>query len=210
MSLVSPRATAMSPDERRRSILQAVVPLLAERGAEVSTREIAEAAGIAEGTIFRVFEDKRCLMLAAAKEAIDPEGGEELFEAAMAEAGDLREKVVLAAARVQERMRLTMAVMMGVRSHLVAEHHAHQPDADDRGRVGPPRFVLEAQEALHKRLTGLFTPYAGQLAFAPEQAALALRSLVFGSSRTELGLQPSLTPEEIADVLLDGILRREG
>ena len=56
---VTPRATAMSPDDRRRAIVAALVPLIVERGGEVSTREIAQAAGIAEGTIFRVFADKR-------------------------------------------------------------------------------------------------------------------------------------------------------
>lgn len=197
----------MSADERRRSIVHVVVPLLAERGAGVSTREIAEAAGIAEGTIFRVFPDKRSLMFAAAKEAMDPEGGDELFDAALHEAGDLRAKVVVAASRVQERMRLTMAVMTAIRPLLMGEHardhHDHGPK-----QHGPPAFVVEAQEALHQRLTRLFEPYADQLGFRPDQAAVALRSLVFGSARPELGMKPALTPDEIADVLLHGVLRR--
>jgi AcrR family transcriptional regulator len=201
-----PRATAMSADERRRAIVEAVVPLLAERGSELSTREIAEAAGIAEGTIFRVFEDKRALMVAAAKEAINPAGGEDLFAEAMSEQLDLRGKVVAAARRVQERMRLTMAVMVAVRAHLMAE--AHDSDRHQK-HPGPPKFVLEAQEALNERLTTLFEPHRGELAIEPAQAAVALRSLVFGASRPELGMKAVLTPEQIADVLLHGVLKRE-
>ena len=43
-------------------IVDAVVPLLLEHGGDVTTRQIAEAAGIAEGTIFRVFPDKAALL----------------------------------------------------------------------------------------------------------------------------------------------------
>src|ERR1700709_646821 len=94
---VSPRASSMSPDDRRKAIVTALVPLIVERGGEVTTREIAEAAGIAEGTIFRVFPDKKSLLLAAAEEAINPAGGQELFDQAMAGVTDLREQIVLAA-----------------------------------------------------------------------------------------------------------------
>ena len=46
------RAAPMAPDERRRAIVDVVVPLLLQHGDGVTTKQIAEAAGIAEGTIF--------------------------------------------------------------------------------------------------------------------------------------------------------------
>ena len=52
------RATALPADERRTMIVEATLPLLLRHGEMVTTRQIAEAAGIAEGTIFRVFADK--------------------------------------------------------------------------------------------------------------------------------------------------------
>ena len=56
------RATALPPSERRAEIIAATLPLLLAHGASVTTRQIAEAAGIAEGTIFRVFPDKESLI----------------------------------------------------------------------------------------------------------------------------------------------------
>src|SRR5690606_23916200 len=49
--VVRERARPLAPEERREAILDAVLPLLRERGREVTSRELAEAAGVAEGTI---------------------------------------------------------------------------------------------------------------------------------------------------------------
>ena len=204
---MTPRAAAMAPADRRRAIVEALVPLLVERGGEVSTREIAQAAGIAEGTIFRVFADKKSLMLAAAEEAINPADGQAAFDEAMAADPDLRPQVVAAAQRILDRMRMTMAVMMAVRSYLWDDDDAHRRHHEGK-HVGPPPFVMEAQAQLHRRLTGLFEPHRDELAVEPEVAALALRSLVFGASRPELGMVPALDAEQIADLLLQGVTTR--
>jgi len=204
---MSPRATAMSPDDRRKAIVRALVPLLVERGGEVSTREIAEAAGIAEGTIFRVFPDKRSLMLAAAEEAINPADGRAAFDEAMAAETTLRDRVVVAAQRVLDRQRMTMSVMMAVRAHLMWDEESRKADPVKK-HFGPPQFVLDAQAELHWRLTGIFEAHRDELAVEPEVAAVALRSLIFGASRPELGMTPALSAEQIADLLLSGVATR--
>ena len=66
------RAEALPADERRAMIIEAMLPLLLEHGEMVTTRLIAEAAGIAEGTIFRVFADKDELIAAVVEHATDP------------------------------------------------------------------------------------------------------------------------------------------
>ena len=194
----------MSPDDRRQAIVQAMLPLLVEQGDEITTRQIAQAAGIAEGTIFRVFPDKKALMLAAAEEAINPADGAAAWEEAMREiASACASKVVVAAQRVLDRMRLTMSVMFAVRRHLGRSHeelHRH-----DKKHFGPPQFVLDAQAELHRRLTGIFEAHRDELAVEPEVAAVALRSLIFGASRPELGMTPALSADQIADLLLSGV-----
>jgi AcrR family transcriptional regulator len=195
----------MSPDERRKAIVHAMLPLLVERGDEITTRQVAEAAGIAEGTIFRVFPDKKALMLAAAEEAINPADGAAAWDEAMREVGPLRDKVVVAAQRVLDRMRLTMAVLFAVRRHLGSHEELHR---HDKKHFGPPQFVLDAQAELHRRLTGIFEAHRDELAVEPEVAAVALRSLIFGASRPELGMAPALSAEQIADLLLSGVATR--
>lgn len=58
-------------EERRRAILAAAVEVFAEKGfAAARTREIAGAAGLAEGTIYLYFEGKDDLLLTAFREAV--------------------------------------------------------------------------------------------------------------------------------------------
>ena len=149
-------------------------------------------------------------MLAAVEETINPAAAQADFDAAVAGAEGLRAQVVAVTARVLERMRLTMTVMMAVRQHLMALHAERgAAGADHKRGFGPPPFVLRAQEELHGRLTGLFERHRDELAAEPSVAALALRSLILGASRPELGPSPTLTPDQIADLLLDGVRRRD-
>ena len=62
---MSPRAEALPQTERRDQIVDAALPLLREHGRQVTTRQIADAAGIAEGTIFRAFASKEEIIEAA-------------------------------------------------------------------------------------------------------------------------------------------------
>ena len=54
------RVPALAPEERRAALIAATIPLLHEHGLEVSTKQIAHAAGVAEGTIFGVTKSNAC------------------------------------------------------------------------------------------------------------------------------------------------------
>ncbi len=73
--IVTPRARAkpLPPDSRKAMIIDAVIPLLIEHGRAVTTRQLADAAGLGEGTIFRAFGDKESLIEAAVARFLDPE-----------------------------------------------------------------------------------------------------------------------------------------
>src|SRR5689334_8636203 len=63
----------MTAEDRRTALAEATLPLLLEHGRAVTTKQIADAAGVAEGTIFRVFESKDDLVLAAVERGLDME-----------------------------------------------------------------------------------------------------------------------------------------
>ncbi len=195
----------MAPDERRKAIIDAVVPLLVQHGPAITTKQIAEAAGIAEGTIFRVFPDKRALFLATAAETINPEGGRGAMAAALAEVGELRPKVVLMATQMIARMEQGMLAMMALRTVFMKEG----PGPGDReAPPGPPQFIVDANVALIDALSDLlFGPHSAELAVPPRRAALVLRSLVFGTWHPGMHDDERLTPDEIADACLSGVTR---
>ncbi len=200
---MSPRAAPLSADERRRAIVAALLPLLVEKGGDVSTRDIAAAAGVAEGTIFRVFPDKAALMTAAAQEAVNPATGRAEFDAMLAGTTDLRERVRLTAEHLTGRMQEAMKVMFAVRAHLMTQSRTSVP-------TGPPAFIVDANRELLERLTDLFSLHRDELRVPPEIAAVVLRSIVFGSRHPGMELAPDLTPAQIADVIVDGVTRAGG
>ena len=59
----------MARADRRAAIIEATLPLIHEVGTAVTTRQVAEAAGVAEGTIFRVFDSLQELVDATIMEA---------------------------------------------------------------------------------------------------------------------------------------------
>jgi AcrR family transcriptional regulator len=201
---MSPRAAAMAPDDRRKAIIDVVVPLLLDHGGEVTTREIAEAAGIAEGTIFRVFPDKNALWLAVAERTLDPQAERDELAEAIAGATDLYTKIERAADHLLQRSQRVMAVMMLLRGMWM--RHAEHDGKEHRRGEGPP-FIVEANRALMSGLTELFEAHRTELAVGPQTAAAVLRSLVLGQRHPGAHADYLLTPAEVAEVMLHGVLR---
>ena len=205
-SVRSSRAAPMTPEDRRSAILEAVVPLLLAHGDDLTTRQIAEAAGIAEGTIFRVFPDKPALLMAAAERVLNPPQGWSELDAELARCTTLREKVLVAAERLHARTERVMVVMMALRRIWTSQ--AQRPTHDQDGLHDPRQLFADSHRTLHEALTRMLTPHEGELRVTVSTAATVLRTLVLGSRHPGADPAHRLSPEEIADVLLDGVSAR--
>ncbi|MCL2735698.1 MAG: TetR/AcrR family transcriptional regulator [Propionibacteriaceae bacterium] len=130
----------MSVEERRRDIIAATVPLLEEEGFAVSTRRIADAAGIAEGTVFRVFSTKQELLRAAVNSVMDPADLIARIDA-IDPAGTLEEKLSEVLDIVQEsatRVQTFMMAMRGRSFQAAMKLRARMgADASSEGRLAP-------------------------------------------------------------------------
>ena len=188
----------MPPDERRAAVLRAAVPLVRERGAQVSTRELAEAAGVAEGTLFRVFPDKRALVCAALAEAMDPAPLERSL-AAVDRSLPLEQRVRHAIEIVSEHTEGVVQLMTAL--HELADDGA----ATRRGPRTRARSEHEARDArLLDALAAVFE--ADALRVTPLQAAGLVRGVVLGDRMPGMPDGARLTPAAVAACLVRGLL----
>jgi AcrR family transcriptional regulator len=164
-------------------IVAATLPLLVEHGEMVTTRQIADAAGIAEGTIFRAFPDKESLLRAALDAALDHEPAER----AMAEIDPglpLPEALTAAVVILQQRVVHVwrIASSLGPRFHNASRKHL----------------------VVSPALLELFKAHRSELAMPPAQAARLLQAITLAVTHPSLAETP-LKPAAVVQLILHGV-----
>jgi AcrR family transcriptional regulator len=182
----------MAPEDRRAALIAATVPLLHEHGLEVSTKQIAQAAGVAEGTIFGVFPDKRSLVVAAIMQTVDPAPTTAAISA-IDPALDLRARLSVAAALINDRFAANAQLMAAVRLTFQGGH----PEGVAR--------MTRAREQLLTALTELIEPDAALLRRSPAEVA-RLVLLFCGANNHGPFADRRFDGDELVSLLFDGLL----
>lgn len=165
-------------------IIDAVTPLLMEFGPQVTSRQIADAAGIAEGTVYRAFADKESLINAVLEKQMDFTPLRSALSA-IDPGLPLDDKVLAAVTAIQGKFQKVFGLMALF--------------GDRRPHTNHPRDTLG----------GIFeTMLASEthrLNCSPEMVARIIRLLAFSTSIPHLNDGVTYTPEELTDIVLYGI-----
>jgi AcrR family transcriptional regulator len=197
------RAVPLPPKERRESIIATTIPLVARRGASVTTAEIADAAGIAEGTVFSVFDDKADLLRAVFAAALDPSGVVDSISK-IDKDQPLKDQLIEATTILVERASGVAGIVDALRSLSPMDHSA---SGDHRMHIMHARATaIEARSAVHASLIGLLSGHTEDLRVRPDVAAAALTAQAWHAGHMMTADPPSVG--EIVDLIVNGAINR--
>lgn len=195
MDTARSRAAPLPPEQRRDAIIAAALPLLRRHGTDVTTKQIADAAGVAEGTLFRAFGDKDTLISAAVDEAFDArETVRQLRE--VDRSLPLRDRMKAAVEIIAARLDAVWELIAALRLF-------GPPQNRPQGRAAASRDQM--RELLPQELMALIEPDAALLRVDTGQAARILNLVTVACTHPRITEANPLTSDEIVDLLLDGL-----
>lgn len=178
------RASPLGLEQRQDMIIGVVIPLLLEHGPSLTSRQIAEAAGIAEGTIFRAFGDKETLVSAAVARYLDPLALHAALRSIDPEFSlDDKLRAIIGLLRDRFGGIIRMMSVMG---------------------EGPPQR-RGGTEQFESIISEILQPHAAELAVEPAIIAQFVRVIAFALAIPTFGESIPLTPDEIVALVKHGV-----
>jgi AcrR family transcriptional regulator len=200
----------MSPDDRRDALIEVFVRLAHREGRKPTTSEIAQEAGVAEGTIFRVFPTKEVLEKEAVQAAFCPAPVRRRISAIDPQ-GSLRDRLVDFTRIMQLRFTEVFGLMGALGLTEPPNRGPHQACYDAgrhlRGHADEEEHVA-AHQPLLETINELLVHDEDTLLVPGTDVVHRIRLLTFSGSHPGIADGKVLTPEEIVDTVLFGLVRR--
>lgn len=193
--MTPPRAAALPPDQRRTEIIAAACPILLADPTGFTTRQVAEAAGIAEGTLFRHFETKAELVSAVVDDLLNPDP---LLELLAGLTGDDLESLTLGILTALRRgVERQSSLLVALKRHdrpsettMADHHHRH----------------VERMRLVDAAIAQALAPHANEFRLPLPTIAFHLRVLAVSASHPLLSAgEPTLDSGDLVRVFLYGV-----
>lgn len=193
----------MTPEQRREAIVAAAIPLLIERGGNVTTGQIAAAAGIAEGTVFRAFKDKQELLTECMHTGLRPDLVIEAIDYLPSDE-PLEQRLTSAIDLVTDYMQHMWSLIQALQIAGISREELHPKPSQDAEKRSP-RHGEHAMIRVTSSIIRLLEPERDALRLEPALAARMLMGLVFANrlQGDDLG-QETAHASQLVDLFLHG------
>lgn len=187
-------------------IVGVALSLVLANGASVTTGQIAKAAGIGEGTIFRAFPDKAALLRACMAAALRLD--DTLVHLSAIPLDQPLPDRLVGAADVITGYLTRMGTVVGALQASGLLTRGEPPAAAPATREHPQDSQEAALTAIGKTLAALFEPDREHLRLPPELLARAFQLLLMsgGQGRGGAGKPPLISTAELVDLFVHGAL----
>lgn len=178
----------MSVDERRAMIVSSAMPLYIEHGASVTSRQLAEHLGIAEGTIFRAFGDKEALVRGVVDAFFD-QTYQNLAPELDAPGVGLEEKLHVLIRHARERAKGVFTMLSLLDPSEAREYMKHR-----------------RQGQIEDAAAAAFLTHASEMNIAPDRIGSFIRLLVVAASAPRMDGGEVLNDDELVHFALYGLV----